>query len=324
LKTNTDMVLQMHMSPSGKPEVVQPTIGFYFTDQAPTNLPFRLRLLSYDLAIPPGDEHYVVEQSYILPVDLSLLRVNPHAHYLGKDLQGLAVLPNGERKWLLWVKDWNFNWQGDYQYAQPVDLPKGTRLVMRFTYDNSTNNVRNPHQPPEEVRYGLGSSDEMAALGFQALARNLADRDLLGRDYQNYLAKVIMDYCAFQLRRDSNDVKAHTKLASFLYFQGKRGEALEHLRTAIRIQPDYDSAHYELGQLYLAGNDLKEAWKEFETVTRLNPTDSQAFGNLGYIALRQGRWGEAQNYLETALRLNPEDEVAQKNLRLIRAALEKR
>jgi hypothetical protein len=121
LRTNTDLVLQMHMHPSGKPELVQPAVGFYFTDLAPTNLPFRLRLLYYELDIPPGADHYTADQSYTLPVDVSLLRVNPHAHYLGKELEGYAQLPSGERKWLIRIKDWDFNWQGDYQYAQPIE-----------------------------------------------------------------------------------------------------------------------------------------------------------------------------------------------------------
>lgn len=322
LKTNTDLVLQMHMHPSGKPELVQPAVGFYFTDRAPTNLPFRLRLLYYDLDIPPGASNYVVEQSYKLPVDVQLLRVNPHAHYLGKDLQGYALLPGGERKWLLRIKDWDFNWQGDYQYAQPVELPKGTTLFMRFTYDNSTNNVRNPNNPPQRVRHGINSTDEMAALGFQALTKNLQERDILGRDYQGYLARVLVDYFQFRLREDPNDSKAHARLASFLFVQGKSAEALEHLRSAIRIDPNNDRAHYDLGYGCLMGNRMNEAWEEFQIVIRLNPEDSQAYGNLGLICLKRGIWSEAKGYLENALRLNPDDQVAQRNLKLVKMAQE--
>jgi tetratricopeptide (TPR) repeat protein len=322
LKTNTDLVLQMHMHPSGKPELVQPAVGFYFTDMAPTNLPFRLRLLYYELDIPPGADNYVVEQSYKLPVDIRLLRVNPHAHYLGKDLQGYALLPGGERKWLLRIKDWDFNWQGDYQYSQPIELPKGTTLFMRFTYDNSTNNIRNPNQLPQRVRHGINSTDEMAALGFQALANNLQDRDILGKDYQHYLAQVLVDYFRFRLRDDPNDEKAHTKLASFLFFQGKPAEAFDHLTTAIRLNPNDDQAHYELGYRYLLASRTHEAWDEFQTVIRLNPEDSQAYGNLGFICLQGRRWPEARGYLETALRLKPDDEVAQRNLKLVMTAQE--
>ena len=104
LKTNMDLVLQMHLHPSGRPETVQPAIGFYFTGQAPTNTPFRIKLACFDFEIPAGAADYVVEQSYVLPVDVSLLRVLPHAHYLGKDLQGYALLSSGEKRWLIWSR----------------------------------------------------------------------------------------------------------------------------------------------------------------------------------------------------------------------------
>ena len=324
LNPNTDLVLQMHMHPSGKPEKVQPSIGFYFTDQAPTNVPFRLRLLYYELDIPPGAEAYTVEQSYVLPVAVSLLRVNPHAHYLGKDLQGYAELPGGERKWLLRIKDWDFNWQGDYQYAQPIELPKGTKISMRFSYDNSTNNVRNPNQPPLRVRHGVNSTDEMAALGFQALTHTAEDRDLLGRDYQKYLAQVLVNYFQFRLRLDPADVTAHTRLASFLYLQGKSAEALEHATQAVKLKPDDDQAHYQLGNLYLVANRLSEANEEFQTVIRLNPQDYQAYGNLGLISLKQGLWPEARRYLQVAVQLNPDDQIARRNLNLVEMALRAR
>jgi tetratricopeptide (TPR) repeat protein len=324
LNPSTDLVLQMHFHPSGKPEKVQPSIGFYFTDQAPTNLPFRLRLLNYELDIPPGAEAYTAEQTYVLPVAVSLLRVNPHAHYLGKDLQGYADLPDGERKWLLRIKDWDLNWQGDYQYARPVELPKGTRLCMRFTYDNSTNNVRNPHQPPVRVRHGINSSDEMAALGFQALAHNAVDRELLSRDYQKYFAHVLISYFQFRLRLDDSDATAHTRLASFLYLQGKGAEALEHATRAVKLKPDDDQAHYQLGNLYLVANRLAEANEEFQRVVQLNPQDSQAYGNLGLIWLKQRQWVEARRYLQVAVQLNPEDQLARRNLSLVEMALRAR
>lgn len=99
LEKNTDLVLQLHLHPSGKPEQVQPRIGFYFTDTAPTNVAYRIRLESFKIDIPPGASDYRVEQSYVLPVDVTLLRILPHAHYLGKEMRVVATLPDGTRKW---------------------------------------------------------------------------------------------------------------------------------------------------------------------------------------------------------------------------------
>jgi len=320
LKTNMDLVVQMHLHPSGRPELVQPTVGFYFTDQASTNTPFRIKLARFDFEIPAGASNYLVEQSYVLPTDVQLLRVLPHAHYLGKDLQSYALLPTGQKQWLFWIKDWDFNWQGDYKYAQPVLLPKGSRLVMHYTYDNSTNNVRNPNQPPKTVRNGLQTTDEMAGLVFQALARNSQERSILAKDYFAYFAQVSIDYYRFLVRSDPNDPEAHTKLGRALAAQGQTQEGLSHLLSAVRLKPDYDKAHYELGYLYLLQNQLADAYAEFQKVIRLNPDDHQAFGNLGLICLKGGRLPEARNCFETALRLDPDDLVAQEYLGRLRTS----
>jgi hypothetical protein len=314
LKPPTDVVLQMHLHPSGKPEVVDPAIALYFTDQPPTNVAFRIKLAKFDFEIPAGVSNHVVEQSYQLPTDVSVLRILPHAHYLGKDLQSFALLPSGEKRWLLWIKNWDFNWQGDYRYAEPVVLPRGARVVMRYTYDNSTNNVRNPHQPPIPVRHGLQTTDEMAGLVLQAIAPGPEQRAVLARDYFEYFVGVSAAYYAFRIQRDPKDAEAHTRLGRVLAARGQSREALGHLRTAVALKPDDDKAHYELGYLFLLGGLHAEAAQEFLEVIRLNPTDFQAYGNLGLIRLREGKDAEAQQYLETALRLNPDDAVARNNL----------
>jgi tetratricopeptide (TPR) repeat protein len=255
----------------------------------------------------------------VLPVDVSLLRVLPHAHYLGKDLQGYALLSNGEKRWLIWIRNWDFNWQGDYQYAQSVFLPKGARLVMQYRYDNSTNNLGNPNRPPKAVRHGLQTTDEMAGLVFQAVARNSEDRSILAKDYSGYFVRVSMDYYRFLLRANSEDSEAHIKLGRALVAQGQASEGIPHLLSAIKIKPDDDKGHYELGYVYLLQNRLREASQEFETVIQLNPGDHQAFGSLGLICLKEGQLSKAQTYLETALRLNPDDLVTQQNLRRLKA-----
>lgn len=317
LKPKSDLVLQMHMNPSGKPELVQPTIGFYFTDRAPTNIPFRIKLANFEIDIPPGVTECPVEQSYVLPVDVSLLRVSAHAHYLGKKLQGFAVLPDGKQHNLISIPDWDFFWQGDYKYAKPVELPKGTKLVMHYTYDNSTNNVRNPNHPPKQVRYGLQTTDEMAELFFQALTRTPEDRELLAKDYFAKLLQISIHYFRYRLGYAPDDATAHMRLGRALFATGQAAEALPQLLTATRLKPDDDQAHYELGFFYLLGKKLSEAEPEFQSVIRLNPNDFQAYGNLGYICLQQRRLPEAKSYFETALRLNPDDAVARRNLGLL-------
>jgi hypothetical protein len=111
--------------------------------------------------------------------------VNPHAHYLAKEMRAFATLPDGTVRWLIWIKDWDFNWQDVYQYAEPNPLPRGSTITMQYTYDNSADNKRNPHRPPERVVYGPRSTDEMGDLWLQLRPRRSADRAILVRVSNN-------------------------------------------------------------------------------------------------------------------------------------------
>ena len=130
------------------------------------------------------------------------------------------------------------------------------------------------------------------------------------------------------MERKPQDGLAHAKLANALLFLGRdMSEALDHLRTAAQLQPDYGQVHYDLGSIYLRQNRPTEAKLEFETLLKLNPEDYQAHGSLGYIFLREGNVNEAELHFRDALRINRNDPVAKKNLELLskaRSLLEER
>lgn len=319
LETNTDLVLQLHLHPSGKPESVQPTVAFYFTSQAPTNMPFRLNLNPLWIDIPPGARDYAITDDYVLPVDVRLLGISPHAHYLAKQMEGMATLPNGQTQSLLLIPQWDFNWQGDYRYAEPIALPKGTRLTMRFTYDNSADNPRNPNRPPKRVRYGLQSTDEMGELWFQLLAQSPEDRRLLTQDFYRHSALRTAEYNEALVKENPKDAVALTRAGRARDFLNQLPEALQHLNDAVQADPKYDRAWYELGVLYLRLNQLDEAKQALEKVIELNPDDYEAHGNLGFICLKQRDANGAERHFEAALRANPQDSVAKAYLERLRA-----
>jgi tetratricopeptide (TPR) repeat protein len=320
LEPGTDLVLQMHLRPTGKPEKVQPSVALYFTDQEPTNTCFKMALTSLAIDIPSGQSDYVVEDSFRLPVEVRALAVLPHAHYLARTMEAWAILPDGRKQWLLYIKDWDFNWQGDYRYADPVRLPKDSMLYMRFVYDNSTNNVRNPNQPPRRVTYGPQSSDEMAELWLQLLPDSTNQLPVLANAYQAKMMRTFMDRDESLLRRDPRDAKAHTELAQILLGLGRNREAAEHLHTACELTPQDDEPHYALGLLLRQENRLAEARVEFEAALRLNPRNYKAHGNLGLIAATEGDLASAEVHLRAALRINPDDDVARGTLNEIHRA----
>ena len=159
-----DLVLQVHYHPTGKPETDRTRVALYFTDEKPTRRLMDIPLGSNRIDIPPGDRAYKVTDRFTIPVDVDVIAITPHAHYICREMIGRAILPNGSNRTLLRIPDWNFDWQQQYTYPAPLRLPAGTRVEMTFVYDNSAANPRNPHQPPRRVAWGPGSKDEMAGL----------------------------------------------------------------------------------------------------------------------------------------------------------------
>jgi hypothetical protein len=110
-----------------------------------------------------------------LPVNARATGITPHMHYVGKEMKVVAETADGKTVPLIWIKDWDFNWQGQYQYRTPVELPKGTVIKLDAYYDNSAENARNPSKPPKRVHWGEQTTDEMCLLGVQVVADNPAD-----------------------------------------------------------------------------------------------------------------------------------------------------
>ena len=158
-----DVVLQVHYHPSGKAEIDQSALGLHFSER-PTMGRAGVVMSYRRIDIPAGDSHYVVKSEVTLPRDVNVFGITPHAHYLGKDMRVNAYLPDGTSKPLIWIKDWDFNWQGQYRYKEPIPLPKGTRVALEYVYDNSDGNPRNPSHPAVHVTYGEQTSNEMAVL----------------------------------------------------------------------------------------------------------------------------------------------------------------
>src|SRR5205085_8418427 len=112
------------------------------------------------------------------------LAIQPHAHNLAQRMQADATLPDGTTRPLIAIADWDFRWQDVYRYKTPIALPKGTTIAMRYTYDNSAANPRNPHQPPGRIVWGQNTSDEMGDLWLQVVPRRAEDSASLERDFR--------------------------------------------------------------------------------------------------------------------------------------------
>ena len=180
LPKGSDFLLQMHFHLSGKPETEKSLIGIFFADKAPEKDLFSVELpalfgVGAGIDIPPGEKRFTIQDSFTLPGDVSVYSAMAHAHYLAREMKATATLPDGSTKPLIWINDWDFNWQDSYVYKEPFTLPKGTRLDVTLTYDNSADNPRNPISPPRRALWGEQSFDEMGTVGFGFEVLNKAD-----------------------------------------------------------------------------------------------------------------------------------------------------
>jgi cytochrome c553 len=173
----SDLILATHFHPSGKAEEEVSTVALYFAAKPPTRrfmsvqVPFGFGILA-GIDIPAGKKDYTIEDSFILPVDVKAFAASAHAHYIGKTFLMTAKLPTGETKTLLSISDWDFAWQEQYRFRDFEPLPKGTKVTVKITYDNSADNPRNPTIPPRRVRWGRESLDEMGSMSLQVVAAN--------------------------------------------------------------------------------------------------------------------------------------------------------
>ena len=314
LQKGADLVWELHMLSSGKPERIQPSVGLYFSDEAPTKTPFILGLGSRTIDIPAGEKDYWIEDSYVLPVAVQVLGVYPHAHYLGKQMRAFARLPDGTRRWLISIQDWDFNWQDEYLYREPIFLPRGTRLSMRYSYDNSADNIRNPNHPPRRVLYGPNSSDEMGDLWVQVLTQSKADLLTLQREYaRKEIDRTIAGY-QHSLRIRPDDVQTHDQLGQALHEQGRIDAAIRHYRQALHLQPSYAATHNHLANALLEQGNSDQAIQHYFRVLEIKPDFLEAHYNLGGALLAQGHTKEAIAAFQQALQIEPEFAKAHNNL----------
>ena len=165
IRAGSRVVMQVHYSlqsvnPGDRIDPDQTRIGLYLSPTPLQQITFT-PVVNLFFAIPPGDSHYQVRASTTITSDSELVAIAPHMHLLGREATVEAKFPNGTRQTLIRIDNWDFHWQGMYDFVKPVLLPAGTVVELTAYYDNSTGNPNNPTNPPVTVRWGERTVDEM-------------------------------------------------------------------------------------------------------------------------------------------------------------------
>jgi tetratricopeptide (TPR) repeat protein len=347
LEPGSDLVVELHLMPGAKPERVQASVGLFFGDAAPARTAYMLRLGRQDIDIAAGQSNYVNTDVYTLPVDVDALAIQPHAHFLAREIRAWATLPDGMTEPLIHIGDWDFHWQDIYTYSRPVALPKGTRVEMRYTYDNSSANRRNPNRPPRRVTFGQTSASEMGSLWLQVVPRNPTDLAVLERDFapkilrddiagnekwlevepQNaglraelaacYLEANRFDDALVQLKEAARlDPSAgrHYDVARVLLLQQKYDDAEPLFRQAVALRPDFAEALYGLAVVMHGQNRIEDAIELYQRVLIRDASNVAGHYNLGRAFAARGQNERAIHSFEKAIALAPEDADARQGL----------
>lgn len=200
LRPGSRLAIQVHYHPDGSSQADSTRIGLHFSDQPTPKNAIVLAAINTQFEIPAGEERYEVRAQASLdniagrsisaalkatltawgafPLDVT--SVLPHMHLLGREIRMDKVSSSGERTPMIWIDDWDFDWQSFYTYTEPVPLGADDRVEVVAIYDNSEKNPQNPNSPPRPVGWGDRTTDEMCIVFFQVNVPNLCNFGLCG------------------------------------------------------------------------------------------------------------------------------------------------
>jgi AhpC/TSA family/Copper type II ascorbate-dependent monooxygenase, C-terminal domain len=190
LPKQSDVIVQVHYHPQGKAETDRSKLGIYFAKKPVKQVMHWGVVLNPGLELPPGQSNIEVKAAWEVPVDITAWAVTPHMHLLGRNMQISVKFPDGRVQDVIKVPDWDFNWQYTYQFEKSLDIPKGSLVYLVSHFDNSAANPRNPHKPPQLVKWGEATTDEMC-IGFLAVTKKNQDLTQPGEkdDFMDILRK---------------------------------------------------------------------------------------------------------------------------------------
>lgn len=320
LATPADFVLQVHMQTTGKVEKLDVEVGLYLTKERPQYQPYPIVFRNKVIELPAGESDVKVKGTFRLPVDVNVLSIYPHAHYLGTELKAYAHMADNTTKTLLSIPSWDFDWQDEYSFPgdKLVFLPAGTVLEFDYTFDNSADNPNNPNNPPVDVIYGQNSTDEMAELLLMVLTKTPEDYEMLAgmTGYNALVAEV--KALNWKLSSDPDNIVLRNRLGEHLMEMGDFDSALSEFEKVMnKPQNVWTNQVEELAfatvtaaQINLEANEVDKADELFTKASTLyqsitnNPAQSQVEFLRGRISHQKEDIEGAQSHFKKAVELD--------------------
>jgi hypothetical protein len=166
VKAGSNLVMNLHYSPSAKIQTDQSKVNFYVSKQPVEREVKSLILTEENISNQPFLIRADTKPTFYMTLgpiqqDISAISVMPHLHWLGKSFKAFAITPDGDFVPLVKIDNWDFNWQMTYQFQTLLHIPKGSTIMAEATFDNTADNLLNPFKPARDITYGWNSTAEM-------------------------------------------------------------------------------------------------------------------------------------------------------------------
>ncbi len=185
LPAGSDLLIQVHYGPAPFPSTDSSTVNIFFKKEPVERqvqnfifLPF-FPLIQNDIFVMPPNTVKTFYCKFTTPIKISIFAIWPHAHLLNQSYEVFATKPNGDTINLIRIPEWDFNWQGSYNFKKFIVLEPGSTIHAYATYDNTVNNPSNPNSPPAFVTWGEKTTDEMLFLPINYVPYNTGDENII-------------------------------------------------------------------------------------------------------------------------------------------------
>ncbi len=303
---DADFVVTLHLKPNGKEREIKPMIACWFAS-APIHHVLALRMANETIDIRSGAEEYSLRDSFTLPVDAKLHGIYPVANRIAETvrLDFFEVGPVGDR--IFEIPAWTPNAQEDYRFAEPLELPAGSRLEMSWIYNNSAERFK----MPRKVRWGPKLTDEVGEIYLQLAVDEERKAVKLAHAINRHQLSLAIERAEHHF---DNDAEAHAELAVLYADLGEQETAVSHGRKAVELAPDSAQAHGALGAAYLADDFQFSAEKHLKKAADLNPNNAKHWFNLANVYLGYKVPRRAIEFYTKAAKIDPRDVRIANNL----------
>jgi len=153
LPAGARIVLRTHYQKGREATNFQSSLGLYFATGPAMKPLTNVTLVADEQNIPAGAERYRVNASYLMPEAGQAIAIRPLLFPFAQSVEVTAHRPDGTIEVLIWARDYRYDWQPEYAFKEPVELPAGTRVEATAYLDNSNENPNNPNGPARAIRF---------------------------------------------------------------------------------------------------------------------------------------------------------------------------